>query len=160
MVYATITDTETYSVADIEIVMRRFSADIIMIATSSAAITEAKASDYAHDVELLAKAGYLEAVDLTLLIGGVEVRASRYEVNSSSGDLTMSRPGGVLWPRAGGSHFRIVLSYTDAYTSAARERIRGRLRIGWVPSSADTSHSGLKLTGGLVEVIEAARRLV
>ena len=51
---ATITDTETYSVADIEIVMRRFAADIVMIATSSAAITEGKARDYAHDVELLA----------------------------------------------------------------------------------------------------------
>jgi Bacterial HORMA domain family 1 len=145
---ATVTDTETYSVTDIEIVMRRFSADIVMIATSSAAITEARARDYAHDVELLAKAGYLEAVDLTLLSGGVEVRASRYQVNTSAGDLTMSRPGGVLWPRVANPDLRILLSHTGAYTGAARERMRGRLRIGWVPSSADTSHSSLKLTGG------------
>jgi hypothetical protein len=145
---ATITDTETYSVADIEIVMRRFSADIVMIATSSAAITETKARDYAHDVELLAKAGYLETVDLTLLSGAVEVKASRYEVNTSSGALTMSRPGGVLWPRVADPNFRIVLSYTDAYNAAARERMRGKLKIGWVPSNADTSHSGLKLSGG------------
>jgi hypothetical protein len=149
MVYAaTITETETYSVTDIEIVMRRFTADIVMIATSSGAITEAEARDYAHDVELLAKAGYLEAVDLTLLSGGVEVRASRYEVNTSAGGLTMSRPGGVLWPRVASAYLRIVLSYTGAYTAAARERMRGRLRIGWVPSSADTSHSGLKRAGG------------
>ena len=60
----------------------------------------------------------------------------------------MSRPGGVLWPRVAAPYFRIVLSYTNAYTDAARERMRGRLKIPWVPTSADTSHSGLKLSGG------------
>lgn len=149
MTYAiTASYTETYSVADIETVMRRFSADIVMIATSSAAITEAKAREYAHDAELLAKAGYLEAVDLTLLCGGDEVKASRYEVNTSSGELTLSRPGGVLWPRVANPEFRIVLYYTDAYSDAAREQMRRKLKIGWVPSSADTTHSTLTRTGG------------
>ena len=41
-----------------------------MIAQSSGAITEACAHDYAHDVELLAKEGYLKSVDLTLLQQG------------------------------------------------------------------------------------------
>ena len=67
----TATATHTYSVTDIEIVMRRFSADIIMIAQSTQAITEAEARDYAHDVEALAKKGYLQKVDLTLLSGSV-----------------------------------------------------------------------------------------
>lgn len=151
MAYAapnTESETETYSVTDIEIVMRRFSADIAMIATSSAAITEAKARDYAHDVELLAKAGYLKAVDLTLFSGNVEIKASRYEVNTTSSDLTMSRPGGVLWPRVANPDFRTVLYYTDAYTDPARAGMRCKLKIGWVPTSADTSHSGLPRTGG------------
>lgn len=151
MVYATTstdTESETYTVADVEIVMRRFSADIVMIATSSAAITEAKARDYAHDVELLAKTGYLEAVDLTLLSGGVEIRATRYEVNTSSSELAMSRPGGVLWPRVSNPEFRIVLLYADEYTDAARERMRSKLKIGWGPCYADTSHSGLTRNGG------------
>src|ERR1051326_3484910 len=144
MTYAvTASETETYSVADVETVMRRFTADIVMIATSSAAITEAKAREYAHDAELLAKEGYLAAVDLTLFSAGVEVRASRYEVNTASGELTTSRPGGVLWPRLENAQFRIVLYYTDDYTDAARERIGGKLMIGWPPTNADRSHSTL-----------------
>ena len=149
MVYtATNTVTETYSIVDIEIVMRRFAADILMIAASSTAITEAKARDYGLDVETLAKAGYLNAVDLTLFSGGVEVQASRYAVEMYSGDLIMSRPGGVLWPRVADANFRIVLYYTDTYTDTVRERMRGLLKIAWVPTNADTSHSGLTQTGG------------
>ena len=44
---STATTTYTYSVTDVEIVMRRFTADIVMIATSSGAITEEKARTYA-----------------------------------------------------------------------------------------------------------------
>jgi DhnA family fructose-bisphosphate aldolase class Ia len=54
------TVTETYSVADIEIVIRRVTADLIMIATSTGGWTEALAREYAHDIELLAKKGYLK----------------------------------------------------------------------------------------------------
>src|ERR1700730_12935403 len=122
------TDTETYSVVDIETVMRRFFADIVMIATSLGAITEATARDYAPDVEALAKAGYLKKVDLTLFSCGVEVSASRYEVNTSSGDLTMSRPGGVLWPRVADADFRIVISYTQYLD----EKMKGKVKISWV----------------------------
>src|SRR6478735_9118965 len=103
---ATATATDTYSVTDVEVVLRRFLADIVMIATSSGAITEPKARDYAHDVEVLAKAGYLLKVDLTLFSSGLEARASSYDVNTSSGDLVMSRPGGVMWPRVLNPDFR------------------------------------------------------
>jgi hypothetical protein len=145
------TTTETYTVADIETVARRFTADLVMIAQSSGAIEEAKARDYAHDVEQLAKKGYLRSVDLTLLTGGsggTEVKATTFTVNTIAGGLTMSRPGGVLWPRVANPYLRIVLFYTSAYTDAARENMRSKLRIGWVPSSADTSHSTLKGVGG------------
>ena len=145
---STATATYTYSVTDVEIVMRRFTADIVMIATSSGAITEDKARTYAHDVEVLAKGGYLKSVDLTLLSGAVEVRALTYNVTTSSGDLEMSRPGGVLWPRVQSPDFRIVLSYTDAYSASAREQMKGRLKIGWVPTNADTSHATLARSGG------------
>jgi Bacterial HORMA domain family 1 len=142
------TATYTYSVSDIEIVMRRFSADIVMIATSSAAISEERARTYAHDVELLAKGGYLKSVDLTLLSGAVEVRAVTYNVNTSSGDLETSRPGGVMWPRVQSPDFRIVLAYNDTYTASAREQMKGKLKIGWVTSYADTTHSSLSRSGG------------
>jgi len=144
----TSTATETYSVVDIETVARRFTADLVMIAQSSGAITEAKARDYAHDVEELAKKGYLKKVDLTLLSNGVEVKAATFIVNTAAGSLSMSRPGGVLWPRVADPHLRIVLFYTGAYNAAARAAMQAKLRISWSPTDVDTSHASLKGTGG------------
>jgi hypothetical protein len=140
--------TYTYSVVDIEAVMRRFSADIIMIAQSTQAITEATARDYAHDAEILAKNGYLRLVDLTLLSAAAEICATQYYVNTDAGGLTSSRPGGVMWPRVVNPFLRITLYYTPAYDAAAREALRGKLKIGWVTSTADTSHSALVQSGG------------
>lgn len=142
------TRSYTYTVTDIETVVRRFTADIVMIAQSSGAIAEAEARDYAHDVEALAKKDYLKKVDLTLFSGAVEIFATQYVVDTSAGDLAMSRPGGVLWPRVPDANLRIVLSYTDAYDAAAREAMKGRLRINWTPTDADTSHSSLTQSGG------------
>jgi hypothetical protein len=145
---ATASATDTYTTLDVETVVRRFTADIVMIAQSSGAITEEKAREYAHDVEALAKKGYLKQVDLTLFSGAVEQRATQYTVNTSSGDLIMSRPGGVMWPRVADAFLRIVLTYTGSYTAAAKEQMRGRLKINWTPTSIDTSHSTLKASGG------------
>ncbi len=76
------TFTHTYTTTDIETVVRRFTADLVMIAQSSGALTEAEAREYAHDVEELAKAGYLKAVDLTLFSRTTEVRATTYFVDT------------------------------------------------------------------------------
>lgn len=146
---ATATASETYSVVDIETVMRRVLSDLLMIASSSGSITEATAREYAHDIELLAKNGYLRAADVTLISSsGLELRAVRYEVNTAASALSMSRPGGVLWPRVNGAWLRIILYYTDRYTDDARSEMAGRLRIGWVPTNADTSHAGLSSNSG------------
>ena len=91
--------TETFSVADIEVVMRRVTADLVMIASSTGAITEEKARSWGHDIEVLAKNGYLKKVDLTLLSFGVEQKATCFEVNAVSGDMTMSRPDFVALSR-------------------------------------------------------------
>lgn len=138
--YAT---TETYSVADIEIVMRRVTADLVMIASSTGAITEEQARSWGHDIEVLAKHGYLKKVDLTLLSYGWEQKATCFEVNVASGDLTMSRPGGVMWPQVPSPELRIVLSYTSAYDNAAKEKMSLKLKSHWVPSNVDLSHSTL-----------------
>lgn len=137
----------TYSVVDIEAAMRRFSADIIMIAQSSGAMAEAEARKYAHDAELLAKEGYLRQVDVTLLSAGIEKRAARYDVNTAAGGLVTSRPGGVLWPRVADPFLRVIVSYTDIYTASAREAMRNKLKINWTPTSADFSHSMLTASG-------------
>lgn len=142
------TTTQTYSVTDIETVMRRVTADIVMIASSTGAVSEEKAREWAHDVEILAKNGYLKAVDLTLFSGNNEVKAARYDINTESGSLTTSRPGGVLWPRVNLPYLQIILIYTPEYNDLARSKLKEKLRISWVPSNADTSHSTLKSTSG------------
>jgi hypothetical protein len=133
---------------DIENVVRRVTADLAMIADSTGAWTPQQAADYAHDIGVLAKAGYLAWVDVTLLQFGVELKAVRFDVDTDAGTLTTSRPGGVLWPRVSGANLRIAISYTSAYTSAAREVTRGKLKISWTTSYDDTSHSSLSSFGG------------
>lgn len=142
------TATATYTFVDIENVVRRVKADLVMIADSTGGWTSEKAGHYAHDVEVLAKGGYLAYADVTLFSNGIEVKAIRFDVDTDAGSLTSSRPGGVLWPKVYGPELRIILGYTSAYTAAARDTIKDKLIVSWSPTSADTSHSSLKVTGG------------
>jgi len=140
--------SQTYTVADIEEVVLNLKADLVMIADSTQGWTTEKARDYAHDIEVLAKAGYLKYVDVTLFSNSVEKKAVRFDVNTEAGSLTTSRPGGVLWPKVANPYLRIILGYTSDYTDAARDATKGKLKIGWTPTSDDTSHSGLTSSGG------------
>ena len=140
--------TQSYTVADIEEVVLNVKADLVMIADSTAGWTTEKARDYAYDVEVLAKAGYLKYVDVTLFSNGIEWKAVRFNVDTDAGSLTTSRPGGVLWPRVANPYLRIILGYTSDYTDSAREATKGKLRIGWTPTNEDTSHSYLTSSGG------------
>jgi len=128
--------------------MRRMRADLAMIADSTKAWTAQQTADYTYDIEVLAKAGYLAWVDLTLLQYGIELKAVRFDVDTDAGALTTSRPGGVLWPRVSDANLRIVIGYTDSYTSEAREATRKKLKVGWTTSYDDTSHSNLSSSGG------------
>ena len=141
------TYTQTYTETDIEIVIRRFRADLLMIAQSSRALSEGEALNYAHDIEILAKEGALCFVDLTLLSGTKEIEAARYTVDDSGGILPMSRPGGVMWPEVYNPVFRVVIRYTSNYDAAAKQRLGNRLRIQWVPTSANIEHSSLTQVG-------------
>jgi hypothetical protein len=145
---ASATGTGTYTVVDIERVVRRVKADLVMIADSTGGWTPQEAQNYAHDVELLATAGCLKHVDVTLLSHGVEVKAARFEVDTDAGGLTCSRPGGVLWPKVPGPFLRIILRYTSDFTAAARAAIKSQLKINWSPTDVDTSHSTLRSAGG------------
>ncbi|CAB3831462.1 hypothetical protein LMG26686_00957 [Achromobacter mucicolens] len=141
------TQSTTYTTTDIEAVMRRITADLVMIASSSEAVSETKAREWANDIELLAKNGYLKFADLTLLSHGVEQKATRFYVNES-GSLANQRPGDARWPKVQGAHLRIVLSYNDSYTAQARERMSGKLKENWTISHDDISHSQLTQAGG------------
>lgn len=144
----TATRSATYTALDVENVVRRVKADLNMIADSTGAWTAAKAADYAHDIEQLAKMGYLAWVDVTLFSGSTEVKAVRFNVDTDAGSLTSARPGGVLWPKVADAWLRIVISYTDDYDADARSTMKNRLRIEWTPNHDDTSHSSLSGGGG------------
>lgn len=143
----TVTQTSTYTTTDIEAVMRRFTADLIMIAGSTGAVTEDRARDWGHDIELLAKNGYLKYVDLTLLSNGVEQKATRFNVNDS-GSLANDRPGNARWPKVDEPHLRIVVSYHSSYDQPAKDKLAGKMKVSWTTNHDDISHSGLTQTGG------------
>lgn len=142
------TKTFTFTHEDVAKVVRRFTSDLRMIAESSKSMTEAEAAKYGHDVEYLAQRGYLKMVDVTLLSAGAEVKAVQYVVQVGSNDLTPSKPGGVLWPEVSQPFLRIILSYTNDYTAAVKEKTLPSLKIGWVLTDASTAHVSLKESGG------------
>lgn len=141
------TETSTYTTTDVEAVMRRITADLVMIAASTGAITESNAREYAHDIELLAKNGYLDYVDVTLISNGVEQKATRFHVNESGG-LANDRPGDARWPRIQGAYLRIAVNNLSTYDQAARQKLSGKMKISWSPCCDDISHSGLTQSGG------------
>ncbi|MGK5008903.1 hypothetical protein [Janthinobacterium rivuli] len=143
------TASSSYTVADIEKVVSRFSADLLMIADSTKALSQEKARTYARDVERLVKNGYLESVDVTLLdYFGTELRAVTYHVDTDAGSLNSSRPGGVLWPNTSSGSIRLVLRYNHTYTHSAQDAMRESLETSWGPTSADTSHASLNAGNG------------
>lgn len=145
MTYAS-TQTSTYTHSDVEAVVRRITTDLVMIAESSGAETEDTVRGWGHDIELLAKNGYLEMVDVTLLSHGEEQKAVRYQVDASGG-LSNERPGNARWPKVGGAFLRITLFYHSSYDQTARERLAGKMKTSWTKSYADTSHSQLTKSG-------------
>ena len=139
------TASETYSVADIENVVRWFTTDLRMIADSTGTLSWSEAKNYGEDIEYLAKKKLLEFVDITLFVNGEEEKAVRYTVDTS-GRLRPSRPGGVLWPRKSGSHLSIVVRPTQSFWLLPN--VMNALNISWVPTNKDVSHSKLKAGQG------------
>lgn len=141
------TATGTFTVADIKDVVRQFSTDLRMMASSSETMSEQDANAYGSDIELLATKKYLTAVDCTLMLGATEIKAVRYEVDQANGNLKSDRPGGVRWPKTPGGRIRIVISHTNALDNATFATMAG-LKKTWVTSTEDTSHASLQITGG------------
>lgn len=138
--------TETYTTADIENVFRRFTTDLRMIAESSGAMTRAQAEEYGHDVEHLAKKDCLEYVDVTLFSNGEEVKAVRYTVNTAAGSLTPNRPGGVMWPKVSSARLSVVVGPSQSFW--LDQNIMNALKISWVTTNQDISHSTLQASAG------------
>lgn len=144
----TSTGSYTFTDTDVEKVVRRFRADLKMMVQNTGGMTEAKANDYATDVETLAKKGFLEKVDVTLFSGTKEIKAAVYTVNDKGGDLTSSAPGGVIWPRVDSPRLVVHIWTTKAYTDEEEAKLKEKLKVQWGPSASDTSHSELTSSGG------------
>lgn len=141
------TQSSTYTTTDIEAVMRRITADIVMIAASSGAVSESRAREWAHDIEILAKNGHLNFVDLTLLKNSTELRATRFNVDESGG-LSNDRPGNARWPKVEGARLRIILNYNNTYDRDAQDKLAGKMKISWTTTYDDISHSNLTQSTG------------
>lgn len=117
-----------------------------MIASSTKAITESEAKEYAHDIELLAKNDYLSKVDVTLINSyGSEIRAIQYtfQTENASGS---ERPGGMCGLTPDG-RVRIILSHTDKYRSESDKVSKLPFEITWVSTTESTNHSSLSAVG-------------
>lgn len=136
----------TYSVADVENVVRNFAADLRMIAESSGTWSRSEVDLYVEDVNYLAKQKYIKLIDITLLGGAVEEKAVRYIVNENSGELEASRPGGVRWPRIVGARLRMIVRPTSKWGTTPPDR--GKLNYPWGDSSEDISHAALTSSTG------------
>ena len=142
------TYSSTYTVADVEKVIRSIKADLIMIASSTRAMTEDKARSYAHDIELLAKNEYLSKVDVTLISSqGSEIKALKYIFQSKNAS-GVERPGGVMWPYTPSGRVRIILSYTEKYRNESEKSSKLVLENNWVSTTESTTHSTLSNSGG------------
>lgn len=141
------TYSSTYTFADVEKVVRSIKADLVMIASSTKAMTEDKAKVYAHDIELLAKNDYLAKVDVTLMSSnGIEVKAIQYIFQTENASGT-ARPGGVMWPHTPDGRVRIILSYTDKYRNESDKASKLPLELNWVSTTESTTHSSLSASG-------------
>lgn len=142
----TASSSHTYSVADVENVVRNFAADVRMIAESSGAWSRNYVDLLVEDVSYLAKRKYIELIDITLLVGNVEEKAARYTVNENSGELEANRPGGVRWPRLVGARLRMIVVRTSKWTSNPPDR--SQLNNPWGESDEDISHALLTSSAG------------
>lgn len=142
------TYSSSYTEVDVEQVVLNVKADLIMIADSSKAMNRDEAEKYAHDIELAAKNGYLNKVDVTLLNAfGSEVKATTYSFTDGDDATDTSRPGGVRWPETPSGQIRVVLHPKAAWDNEPEKASKLPWKMNWGPTNVDISHSGLTPSG-------------
>ena len=141
------TATRSYTDLDVEKVVTRVGTDMRMIADSTRGWDAVTTANCVHDVQALAVAGYLEAIDLTLLDAEREVKAARFVVSESASGWANQRPGDALWPRLANPELRIVLIHNASYDEEARRKMASKLKNNWGACLTDIDHGSLQRGG-------------
>jgi Bacterial HORMA domain family 1 len=143
----TVTQTQTYTVADIAKVIDCVAADLDMMSQSTGLLTRDEVIKAAADVKLLAQKGYLLEANIVLQnAGGEVIRAAKYEVSTDAATLKAQRPGNNLWPKTPGGDLTVVVQYSRhwfALTDAQRAAFNRELASSWTTSNTDLSFPGL-----------------
>lgn len=142
-----VTQTQTYTIADIAKVIDCVAADLDMMAQSTGLLSWEMARRSADDVKLMAQKGYLIEANIVLenALGNV-IRAAKYEVATDASTLTAQRPGNNLWPRTPGGQLYVVVRYSRRWrdlTDAMRAAFSQTLSTIWSPSNTDLSFPSL-----------------
>ena len=133
--------TGTYTVVDIERVVRRVKADLVMIADSTGGWTpqgpELRTRCRAPRHGRLSQARRCHPVKPRRRGEGHPLRG-RHGCRRADRAADPAGCSGRRWP---GPSLRIILRYTADFTAAARAAIKSQLKINWSPTDVDTSHA-------------------
>ena len=138
--------TSSRTPIDVIDVLQELYRDFELIGQSTGAISAAKINEYMHDIQLLAKKGYLKKVDITQIENDIEIHAVQYKFRKIAIPKETYIPGGLNWSPNSQSKIRVVLSYTNKYTPEESTKMSEQLIISWVPTDADLSHKNLNYT--------------
>jgi Bacterial HORMA domain family 1 len=140
--------SHTYTIADVGKVLDCFAADFDGMGQSTGLRTRENTKAVAADVKLMAQFGYLSEVNIYLKEAHDQtIRAAKYEVVTSAGVLTASRPGNYLWPRTPGGRLCVHVTYSQEWWSESEGRkaaFRQRLAQTWGTLDLDTSFPMLR----------------
>jgi len=151
---STVTATKTATVVDIRKTFEGFAADLSMIARRTGKWSPEYVEQVFHDIVQLAEGKYLKTVDIILLNQADKpLQATRFTVNADGKAISGDKAGGNAWSELSEAKLTVALSYTALWTTLGEN---GRaayvkekaFKIGWVPSSIDTSYRHLKRLAG------------
>lgn len=130
------TSVHTYTVVDVRKVFECLTADLVMLAYRTRALTVERARNLAFDLTLLAVDDYLKEVRFALVAKDGSVLAVRTcHPTEDAGLWDGAAPGANNWPCAPDGAFRTKVSYTPAWyamTADERTAYTKDLKLNWV----------------------------
>ena len=149
---STITRAHTHTKVDIRRVVECFAADLAMLASRTAGMSQEDAKKLAHDVMLMAVSDCLSGVHIQLDDGcGNVVAAHEYKVRDSESQKSpvygsSDYPGGNNWPRMLNGRLVVIVLYADLEV-AERLKSSGRLLINWSATDRLINYAGAGMRG-------------